>query len=94
MVIQPADVKDTDLEKAAPSDAKPAEKQNITLLDVCCGTGTIGLCVAASMPTVKKVVGVELCEKQWMMPSRMQRGTIKGQPIFRLAAEKCEFLLA
>jgi tRNA/tmRNA/rRNA uracil-C5-methylase (TrmA/RlmC/RlmD family) len=29
---------------------------------VCCGTGTIGLCVAASNERVKKVVGVELCK--------------------------------
>ena len=29
-----------------------------TLLDVCCGTGTLGLSLAAS---VKRVVGVEVC---------------------------------
>ena len=39
-----------------------SDTSDITLLDVCCGTGTIGLCVAASNERVKKVVGVELCK--------------------------------
>jgi tRNA/tmRNA/rRNA uracil-C5-methylase (TrmA/RlmC/RlmD family) len=48
------------------ADKKEEERKesssDITILDVCCGTGTIGLCVAASNEQVKKVVGVELCE--------------------------------
>lgn len=31
-----------------------------TVLDVCCGTGTIGLALA---PKVKKVIGIELCQE-------------------------------
>ncbi|KAG2471047.1 tRNA (uracil-5-)-methyltransferase homolog A [Polypterus senegalus] len=31
-----------------------------TVLDVCCGTGTIGICLAKA---VKKVVGIELCQE-------------------------------
>ncbi|XP_044131523.1 tRNA (uracil-5-)-methyltransferase homolog A [Bufo gargarizans] len=34
--------------------------QNSTVLDVCCGTGTIGISLAK---TVKKVVGIELCQE-------------------------------
>jgi len=34
--------------------------EETTLLDVCCGTGSIGLCVA-SMTPVKQVIGVEMC---------------------------------
>lgn len=34
--------------------------KNCTLVDVCCGTGTIGLCLA---DRCKAVVGVELVEK-------------------------------
>ncbi|KAM4808114.1 tRNA (uracil-5-)-methyltransferase homolog A [Rhinophrynus dorsalis] len=34
--------------------------QNSTVLDVCCGTGTIGICLAKK---VKKVVGIELCKE-------------------------------
>ena len=37
------------------NDAKAATKT--TVLDVCCGTGTIGLSIA---PHVKKVIGVEM----------------------------------
>ena len=43
------------------STGNESDESDITLLDVCCGTGTIGLCVAASNESVKKVVGVELC---------------------------------
>jgi tRNA (uracil-5-)-methyltransferase len=32
---------------------------NTVLLDICCGTGTIGLCLAGR---VQKIVGVEMCE--------------------------------
>ncbi|KAE8634801.1 hypothetical protein XENTR_v10002442 [Xenopus tropicalis] len=34
--------------------------QNTTVLDVCCGTGTIGISLAKK---VKKVVGIELCQE-------------------------------
>nr|XP_006640219.1 PREDICTED: tRNA (uracil-5-)-methyltransferase homolog A [Lepisosteus oculatus]XP_015221373.1 PREDICTED: tRNA (uracil-5-)-methyltransferase homolog A [Lepisosteus oculatus] len=34
--------------------------QDSTVLDVCCGTGTIGICLAKS---VKKVIGIELCQE-------------------------------
>ncbi|KAI9333666.1 S-adenosyl-L-methionine-dependent methyltransferase [Obelidium mucronatum] len=37
--------------------AVPESKKNIVLLDLCCGTGTIGLTMA---PEVKKVIGVEM----------------------------------
>ncbi|KAJ3083205.1 tRNA methyltransferase 2 [Rhizoclosmatium hyalinum] len=42
---------------AAKTETKPEKKNNIVLLDLCCGTGTIGLTMA---PAVKKVVGVEM----------------------------------
>lgn len=34
-------------------------RESTILLDICCGTGTIGLCLANS---VKRVVGIEMCE--------------------------------
>lgn len=34
-------------------------KPNTTVLDICCGTGTIGLCMARS---VRRVIGLELNE--------------------------------
>ncbi|XP_013907295.1 PREDICTED: tRNA (uracil-5-)-methyltransferase homolog A, partial [Thamnophis sirtalis] len=34
--------------------------QETTVLDVCCGTGSIGICLAQK---VKKVIGVELCQE-------------------------------
>ena len=39
-----------------------AKERRLVLLDVCCGTGTIGLCVArVAQGRVRKVVGLELC---------------------------------
>jgi len=35
---------------------------DVTLLDVCCGTGTIGICAAAE-GAVKRVIGIELCQR-------------------------------
>ena len=34
-------------------------EDNLTILDVCCGTGSIGLCVAATGAC--RVIGIELC---------------------------------
>lgn len=31
-----------------------------TLLDICCGTGAIGICLSK---TAKKVIGIEICEE-------------------------------
>ena len=36
------------------------ENKDIVLLDVCCGTGTIGLCLAKH---VRKVIGIDLCKE-------------------------------
>lgn len=36
-------------------------KEGTTLIDVCCGTGTIGICASAQSPVPISVVGVELC---------------------------------
>ena len=36
------------------------EKSDIVLLDVCCGTGTIGLCMAKQ---VQKVIGIDICKE-------------------------------
>jgi hypothetical protein len=77
--------------------AVAAEEQDITLLDVCCGTGTIGLCVAASMPSVKKVVGVELCKAAVSDAKRNAELNQQGDTahFFASAAEKmCVFVVA
>ena len=60
------------------------------MLDVCCGTGTIGLCVAASMPSVKKVVGVELCKAAVADAKRNAELNQQGETahFFASAAEK------
>lgn len=34
-----------------------------TILDICCGTGTIGLCLAKNMPHVSRVIGVDIVEE-------------------------------
>lgn len=36
-------------------------KRAVTVLDVCCGTGTIGLAVAKHVQNIQRVVGVEIC---------------------------------
>ena len=35
-------------------------EEDVVVLDVCCGTGTIGLSVAKS---VKRVIGVDICKE-------------------------------
>jgi tRNA (uracil-5-)-methyltransferase len=35
---------------------------NTTLFDVCCGTGTIGLCIAKNSVALKEIVGLEIVE--------------------------------
>ena len=62
MVIETDETDETDGNKKMEEEIVKKEENDITILDVCCGTGTIGLCVAASNEQVKKVVGVELCE--------------------------------
>ena len=49
-------------ESTTPVQAAPSS--SVTLVDVCCGTGTIGLCVSKSlgMDVVEKLIGVEMCE--------------------------------
>uniref|UniRef100_A0A672P6A8 tRNA (uracil(54)-C(5))-methyltransferase n=1 Tax=Sinocyclocheilus grahami TaxID=75366 RepID=A0A672P6A8_SINGR len=37
--------------------------QDSTVLDVCCGTGTIGISLAKVWRLVKKVIGIELCQE-------------------------------
>uniref|UniRef100_A0A8C4I2B1 tRNA (uracil(54)-C(5))-methyltransferase n=1 Tax=Dicentrarchus labrax TaxID=13489 RepID=A0A8C4I2B1_DICLA len=37
--------------------------QDSTVLDVCCGTGTIGISLAKVTLRVKKVIGIELCQE-------------------------------
>lgn len=36
--------------------------ENTTLFDVCCGTGTIGLCIAKNSKALKEIVGLEIVE--------------------------------
>lgn len=36
--------------------------ENTTLFDVCCGTGTIGLCIAKNSSALKEIVGLEIVE--------------------------------
>ena len=62
MVMETDETDETDGDKKMEEEIVKKEENDITILDVCCGTGTIGLCVAASNEQVKKVVGVELCE--------------------------------
>ncbi|KAI8902403.1 S-adenosyl-L-methionine-dependent methyltransferase [Globomyces pollinis-pini] len=50
------------LKEDAQNDAKAssgASSPGVILLDLCCGTGTIGISLA---PYVKKVIGIEMCE--------------------------------
>lgn len=35
---------------------------NSIIFDICCGTGTIGLCIAKNSPSCKKVVGIDIIE--------------------------------
>ncbi|KAJ1564744.1 tRNA methyltransferase 2 [Nowakowskiella sp. JEL0078] len=42
-----------------PKTEKPEEEKGVVLLDLCCGTGTIGISMA---PHVKKVIGVDIVE--------------------------------
>ena len=86
MVVTKTDVADVDNNATV----NTAEEQDITLLDVCCGTGTIGLCVAASMPSVKKVVGVELCKAAVADAKRNAELNQQGETahFFASAAEK------
>ena len=44
-----------------PSDSQPKQKK-ILLLDLCCGTGTIGI-VMSKLERIHKIIGVELCEE-------------------------------
>lgn len=36
--------------------------ENTTLFDVCCGTGTIGLCISKNSKALKEIVGLEIVE--------------------------------
>jgi tRNA (uracil-5-)-methyltransferase len=36
--------------------------ENTTLFDVCCGTGTIGLCISKNSAALKEIVGLEIVE--------------------------------
>jgi tRNA (uracil-5-)-methyltransferase len=51
----------TDSKDANGSDT-PSMNRRVTLLDLCCGTGTIGITLSAH-PSVKRVIGVEMCEQ-------------------------------
>lgn len=39
-----------------------AETDKITVFDVCCGTGTIGLCVAAGLPSAR-IIGIDIVKE-------------------------------
>jgi tRNA/tmRNA/rRNA uracil-C5-methylase (TrmA/RlmC/RlmD family) len=64
-----------------------SDNSDITVLDVCCGTGTIGLCVAASNEKVKKVVGVELCEAAVLDAKRNAKLNNQGDTAHFFAAK-------
>ena len=50
-------------DKNAKDDNNNNQDSKVTIVDVCCGTGTIGICVTSKLgDKVNKLIGVEMCE--------------------------------
>ena len=42
--------------------AVPAGQKKTVLLDLCCGTGTIGICMSR-IPSIHRIIGIEMCKE-------------------------------